>query len=66
MGTYFYSDYCSGWLRSFRYDPAQGTAVEQREWSIPNLGNVYSFGRDGDGELYILAGSRAYRIDPAP
>ena len=66
MGTYFYSDYCSGWLRSFRYDPAQGTAVEQREWSIPNLGDVYSFGRDADGELYILAGSRAYRIDPAP
>jgi len=65
-GTYFYSDHCSGWLRSFRYDPAQGTAVDQREWSIPNIGSVYSFGRDADGELYVLAGSRAYRIDPAP
>ena len=65
-GTYFYSDYCSGWLRSFRYDSAQGAAVDQREWSIPDLGSVYSFGRDTDGELYILAGTRAYRIDPAP
>ena len=65
-GTYFYSDHCSGWLRSFRYDAAQAAAVEQREWSIPNIGSVYSFGRDADGELYLLAGSRAYRIDPAP
>ncbi len=65
-GTYFYSDYCSGWLRSFRFDPTQGTAVDQREWAIPDIGSVYSFGRDAAGELYILAGSRAYRIDPAP
>jgi glucose/arabinose dehydrogenase len=66
IGVYFYSDFCDGWLRSFRWDPAQGTAVDQREWSIPNIGSVYSFGKDGDGELYVLAGNRAYRIDPAP
>ncbi|MBT8478901.1 MAG: PQQ-dependent sugar dehydrogenase [Gemmatimonadetes bacterium] len=65
-GTYFYSDFCSGWLRSFRLDPTQGAAVDQREWAIPDIGSVYSFGRDAAGELYILAGSRAYRIDPAP
>jgi glucose/arabinose dehydrogenase len=64
-GVYFYSDYCSGWLRSFRWDPTTGAAVDRREWAIPDIGNVYSFGRDRDGELYILAGSRAYRIDPA-
>ena len=29
-------------------------------------GNVYSFGKDADGELYILAGNSAYRINPAP
>ena len=66
IGVYFYSDFCDGWLRSFRWDPVQGTAVDQREWSIPNIGSVYSFGKDGDGELYVLAGNRAYRIDPAP
>ena len=65
-GTYFYSDFCRGWLRSFRWDAAQGVAVDEREWSIPGLGNVYSFGRDGQGELYILAGGSAWRIDPAP
>jgi hypothetical protein len=65
-GVYFYSDFCSGWLRSFRWDPDQGTAQDQREWTIPSLGSVYSFGTDGDGALYILAGSRAYRIDPPP
>jgi glucose/arabinose dehydrogenase len=66
VGVYFYSDFCSGWLRSFRWDPDQGTAQDQREWTIPSLGSVYSFGTDGNGELYILAGSRAYRIDPPP
>lgn len=65
-GTYFYSDHCSAWLRSFRWDATRGEAVDQKEWSIPEIGRVYSFGRDGDGELYILAGSEAYRIDPAP
>lgn len=65
-GTYFYSDYCSGWLRSFRWDSAENAAVDEREWSIPDLGSVYSFGEDAANELYILAGSRAYRIDPAP
>ena len=65
-GTYFYSDFCDGWLRSFRWDSALGAATDEREWSIPDIGNVYSFGRDAAGELYILAGSRAWRIDPAP
>ncbi|MDP2530743.1 MAG: PQQ-dependent sugar dehydrogenase, partial [Candidatus Palauibacterales bacterium] len=36
QGTYFYSDYCSGWLRSLRYD---GTAVgEERSWVVGSLG----------------------------
>ena len=66
VGVYFYSDFCQGWLRSFRWDPARGTAVDQRKWSIPDIGNVYSFGKDAEGELYILTENRAYRIDPAP
>ncbi len=66
VGVYFYSDFCDGWLRSFRWDPAQSTAVDQREWSIPSIGSVYSFGKDAAGELSVLAGNRAYRIDPAP
>jgi len=51
-GRYFYSDYCAGFLRSFYAD---GTGVyEQREWSVPRLGLVTSFGQDGKGELYMI------------
>jgi glucose/arabinose dehydrogenase len=61
QGLYFYSDYCSGWLRSFRL--SGGTAVDQRDWSFTNIGNVTSFGVDGAGELYMLSTSgRVYRI----
>ena len=52
-GHYFYSDFCSGFVRSFRL--AGGTAVERREW--PELepgGSVTSFGEDAGGELYLL------------
>jgi hypothetical protein len=51
VGHYFYSDYCAGWLRSFRY--ANGEATEQTDWQM-SLGNVLSFGEDSAGELYIL------------
>ncbi len=54
-GHYFYSDYCSGFLRSFRF--AEGTAVERREWNVGDLGRVLSFGQDSDGELYVLSGN---------
>jgi glucose/arabinose dehydrogenase len=52
-GHYFYSDYCNGWIRSFRVDG--GGVSAQREWDFPNVGSVFSFGRDGAGELYVLA-----------
>ncbi|MDP2582519.1 MAG: PQQ-dependent sugar dehydrogenase [Candidatus Palauibacterales bacterium] len=63
QGTYFYSDYCSGWLRSLRYD---GTAVgEERSWDVGSLGQVLSFGEDAAGELYVLsANGTVYRLDP--
>jgi hypothetical protein len=51
-GHYFYSDYCSGWLRSFRYDGS--TATDRRDWDVRGLGSVLSFGEDANGELYIL------------
>jgi glucose/arabinose dehydrogenase len=51
-GNYFYSDYCTGWIKSFRYD--NGRAVDQKSWNVPHLGNVVSFGEDSSGELYIV------------
>lgn len=52
-GLYFFSDFCSSFVRSFRL--AGGQAVEERRW--PELepgGNVTSFGEDAAGEVYIL------------
>lgn len=50
-GHYFYSDYCRGWLRSFRWT---GTAVaDARQWDVGDLGSVTSFGEDAAHELYV-------------
>jgi glucose/arabinose dehydrogenase len=51
VGTYFYSDWCGGWVRSFRWDGAE--AVEHTEW-LTGVGQVNSFGVDSRGELYVL------------
>jgi glucose/arabinose dehydrogenase len=62
QGRYFYSDYCAGFLRSFRYAGAQ--AIEQIDWNIPNVGRVLSFGQDANRELYAVTGSgKIYRVD---
>ena len=61
QGHYLYSDYCGGWLRSFKY--SNGTVTTQQEHSVGNLGNVLSFGVDAAGELYILSGNgRVYKL----
>ena len=63
-GTYFYSDYCRGFLRSFRLSSG-GTATDHREWEVGNLGLVLSFGEDADGELYVLSSNGSvYRLEP--
>ena len=60
-GRYFYSDFCQGFLKSFRY--AGGAVTGQADWPIPDIGNVVSFGRDGSGELLIIgADGRVHRI----
>jgi glucose/arabinose dehydrogenase len=60
-GHYLYSDYCSGFLRSFRL--SGGQAVDQRSWSIGFIGNILSFGVDAAGEVYMLSSNGgAYRI----
>lgn len=52
VGHYLYSDYCEGWLRSFRY--VNGAATEHRSWAIGGAGNVASFGEDSSGEVYVV------------
>ena len=62
VGTYFYSDYCAGWLKSFRM--VNGAVTDRREWKTSeSLGHVVSFGEDAFGELYILTeGGKVLRI----
>ena len=52
-GTYFYSDWCSQWIRSFKY--VGGQVTEERDWSadLGELGQINTFGADGTGELYL-------------
>jgi glucose/arabinose dehydrogenase len=62
VGHYFYSDYCSGFLRSFRY--ADRSATEKRQWDVGDVGSVVSFGEDAARELYVLsANGRVYRLE---
>ncbi|MFN8589388.1 MAG: PQQ-dependent sugar dehydrogenase [Candidatus Eisenbacteria bacterium] len=64
-GTYLFSDYCRGWLRSFRWDGER--AVERREWRVGPLGSVTSFGEDAAGELYVTdAEGSVLRLVAAP
>jgi glucose/arabinose dehydrogenase len=60
-GQYFFSDYCAGFLKSFA---ASGASVlDVKDWNVAKVGAVVSFGRDADGELYLINGSGAiYKI----
>jgi glucose/arabinose dehydrogenase len=62
VGSYFYSDWCSSFLKSFRWN---GSITDARDWSVGALGNVTSFGEDADGEIYVISGNgTAYKISP--
>ncbi len=62
-GTYFYADYCGGWVRSVRV--AGGVATNQQQ-PFSGLGSIYSFGEDGCGEIHVLAsGGAVWRLAPA-
>lgn len=50
-GRYLYSDYCLGFLRSF---VGGATVTEKTDWGITGAGQVVSFGRAADGELYLI------------
>jgi hypothetical protein len=38
------------------------TVSEQRDWNVAKPGQVMSFGRDGQGELYLLTASSILKI----
>ena len=60
-GHYFYSDYCTGFLRSFTYE--EGIVTNRHAWNVDDLGPVLSLGEDGAGEVYVLSGNgNVYRL----
>ncbi len=66
LGLYLYGDYCSGWVRSFRYAGAQAT--DPRDWpALAVSGGLSSFGEDARGRIYVttLSGN-LYRIVSQP
>lgn len=52
-GIYFYSDWVSRWIRSFKF--VDGQVTEEKDWSadLGDVGSVTTFGLDGHGELYL-------------
>lgn len=64
VGTYFYGDYCDGWVRSFVY--RGGAATDAASWpSLDTKQLITSFGEDARGELYVvLSNGTIYRIAP--
>ena len=61
-GRYLFSDFCGGYLKSFLAG-ANGGVSEERDWNLPDIGRVLSFGQDQQGELYLItASSRVHKI----
>jgi glucose/arabinose dehydrogenase len=56
-GAYFYADYCTAIVRSFRW--ARGAVYQHWNWKPVldpefKLSTIASFGHDADGELYLV------------
>jgi glucose/arabinose dehydrogenase len=67
-GLYFYSDFCTSFLKSFRWDGAH--AADPRDWKqaadpTGQLNTPTTFGEDEDGELYVASLSGVvYKLTP--
>ncbi|MEK9502650.1 PQQ-dependent sugar dehydrogenase [Gemmatimonadota bacterium DH-20] len=60
-GRYFFSDFCSGFVRSFTLDGGEVTDLVEHD--VGSLGSISSFGVDAQGELYLLEwGGRVLRL----
>jgi cysteine-rich repeat protein len=53
-GEYFYSDFCSGFLRTFSIDAGVAVGHADRTADAGSIGNVVSFGEDARGEIYVM------------
>ncbi|RII18394.1 Quinoprotein glucose dehydrogenase B precursor [Streptomyces sp. YIM 130001] len=63
VGTYVYSDYCDGTLRTLQIE--NGEVTGEGDLGVEG-GEVVSFAESSSGDLYVLAiGGAVSRIDPA-
>jgi hypothetical protein len=63
-GSFFFGDYCRGFVRSLRV--AGGQASDVREWPLSGIGSVSAFGVDADGEPYVVDyDGEVYALEPA-
>jgi len=63
LGQYFYSDFCSGFLRSSTSD---GTVFDWTE-QTGEIPQVSGFGVGGDGELYVVSHTGSlFRLEESP
>jgi glucose/arabinose dehydrogenase len=66
QGTYFYADYCAGWVRTLKMAGGVATEVTERPELKPG-GQITSIGQDAAGELYIVTQQGAvHKIVAAP
>ncbi|HTR22292.1 MAG TPA: PQQ-dependent sugar dehydrogenase [Gemmatimonadales bacterium] len=62
-GQYLYSDYCSGFVKSFVLVLGRPSVITDWSADLPTGGNVSSFGEDAKGEVYITTlDGKLYRI----
>jgi glucose/arabinose dehydrogenase len=65
-GTYFFGDFCSGFVRSFRL--AGGQVTDVRDWTgaLRGIDSPTAFGHDALGEVYVVDyDGEVYRLEPA-
>ncbi|HZW10792.1 MAG TPA: PQQ-dependent sugar dehydrogenase [Phycisphaerales bacterium] len=68
-GTYFFADYCSADIWSFRYEGGVKTEFTERTDELDPVGgsinSIVSFGEDAAGEVYICdLGGEVFRVAP--
>lgn len=62
-GKYLFSDYCDGKIRVADANPSAATWTYTTMAGTPSM-NVYSFGEDSDGNVYVITGNgRILRFD---
>ena len=63
-GTYFYSDWVSSWIRSFKF--VDGVVTDEKDWTEElggPVGQPNTYGLDGHGEMYLLThGGQVYKF----